>query len=273
MNFQRRRIYGYICFRMACIGVFDSGSGGLSVLKEILRILPGERYIYYADNANCPYGEKSTEFITSRSIAISEDLLKEGAQAIVVACNTATGAAIKVLREKWPEIPFIGMEPAVKPAVKESKTGTIGILATKSTLGAEKYRLTRDRFAHGMKVFEHPGEGFVELVEQGQLDGPQVEETVWRSLLPLLENGADTIVLGCTHYPFLLPVLQRLAGENVKFIDPAPAVARRLAQVLKEKGIALENLPHADIQIKSSGQDDSARRILAMVKRSLGEVG
>lgn len=258
---------------MACIGVFDSGSGGLSVMKEILRILPGERYIYYADNANCPYGEKSAEFIRGRSMAISEELLHLGAQAIVVACNTATGAAIKELREKWPEIPFIGMEPAVKPAVKESRTGTIGILATKSTLGAEKYRLTRDRFALGVKVYEHPGDGFVELVENGQLDGPQVEDTVRHSLFPLLDSGADTIVLGCTHYPFLLPVLQRLAGENVKFIDPAPAVARRLSQVLKEKGIALENRPRADIQIKSSGPDDSARRILAVVKRSLDDVG
>ncbi len=249
---------------MACIGIFDSGSGGMSVLKEILRVLPGERYIYYADNANCPYGEKSTEFIIERSKAITEKLLASGAQIIVIACNTATAAAVKTLRENWRDVPFIGMEPAVKPAAKESKTGVIGILATKSTLGAEKYRLTRDRFAGGIKVVEQPGEGFVELVESGQLDGEQTEKTVWRSLSPLIKSGADTIVLGCTHYPFLLPVLQRLAGDGVKFIDPAPAVARRLIQVLKDNDIRLEHLPEADIKIKSSGSDDSARRIFSL---------
>lgn len=249
---------------MACIGIFDSGSGGMSVLKEILRVLPGERYIYYADNANCPYGEKSTEFITQRSKAITEELLSSGAQIIVIACNTATAAAIKTLREDWREVPFIGMEPAVKPATKESKTGVIGILATKSTLGAEKYRLTRDRFAGEMKVIEQPGEGFVELVENGQLEGEQTEKTVRRSLSPLLESGADTIVLGCTHYPFLLPVLQRNAGDGVKFIDPAPAVARRLVNVLKDKGIESDNLPKAEIKLKCSGTEDSARRILSL---------
>ncbi len=249
---------------MACIGIFDSGSGGMSVLKEILRVLPGERYVYYADNANCPYGEKSTEFITARSIAITGELLEAGAQVIVVACNTATAAAIKILRENWPEVPFIGMEPAVKPAAKASQTGVIGILATKSTLGAEKYQLTRDKFAGGLKVIEQAGKGFVELVENGQLEGPQAEKTVLRSLSPLLEAGADTIVLGCTHYPFLLPVLQKLAGKDIKFIDPAPAVARRLVSVLEDKEIDLDRLPKADIKLKCSGTEDSARRILSL---------
>lgn len=209
-----------------------------------------------------PLRGKALNSSHKRSKAITEELLASGAQIIVIACNTATGAAIKTLRENWRDVPFIGMEPAVKPAVKESKTGVIGILATKSTLGAEKYRLTRDRFAIGLKVVEQPGEGFVELVENGQLDGEQTEKTVLRSLSPLLESGADTIVLGCTHYPFLLPVLQRLAGDGVKFIDPAPAVARRLVNVLKDKGISLDRLPKAEIKLKCSGTEDSVRRIL-----------
>ena len=214
-------------------GIFDSGSGGLSVLREILRVLPEERFVYYADNANCPYGEKTPEFIQSRCRAITEYLLSRGARIIVVACNTATAAAITTLRNEYP-VRFIGMEPAVKPAALSSKTGVIGILATAGTLKGIKYLTTKGIYEDDVKIVEHVGRGFVELVENGILDGPQAEETVRKSLQPLLDAGADRIVLGCTHYPFLRDVIQRVAGPDVQIIDPAPAVARHLIEVMRE---------------------------------------
>ena len=207
------------------IGIFDSGSGGLSVLREIIKLLPEESYVYYADNANCPYGEKSLPFIQDRSRAITEFLLSRGARIIVVACNTATAAAITTLRNEYP-VRFIGMEPAVKPAALSSQTGVIGVLATAGTLKGSKYLTTKGIYEDDVRIVEHVGQGFVELVEAGILDGPVAEETVRRSLRPLLDAGADRIVLGCTHYPFLRNVIQRVAGPDVRIIDPAPAVAR-----------------------------------------------
>ncbi len=218
------------------IGIFDSGSGGLSVLREILRLLPKEDFIYYADNANCPYGEKTPVFIQNRSRTITEYLLSRGAQIIVVACNTATAAAITTLRNEY-SVRFIGMEPAVKPAALSSKTGVIGVLATAGTLKGSKYLTTKGIYEDDVKIVEHVGQGFVELVENGILDGPLAEETVRKSLQPLLDAGADRIVLGCTHYPFLRAVIQRVAGPDVQIIDPAPAVARHLIEVMKEEGL------------------------------------
>lgn len=240
---------------MACIGIFDSGEGGLSVLKEITRLLPDEKYIYYSDNAYCPYGEKSPEFIRVRACAITEELLRRGADIIVVACNTATAAAISKLRSDYSDaasdavrervlaltggrhdhIRFIGMEPAVKPAALGTKSGTIGVLATAGTLKGSKYLNTKGSVDDNVRVVEHVGWGFVELVESGCLSGKEAESTVRASLSPLLQAGADIIVLGCTHYPFLLPVLQRVAGPGIRFIDPAPAVARQLVHVMSEE--------------------------------------
>lgn len=238
---------------MIKIGVFDSGEGGLSVLKEITRLLPEAEYVYYSDNAHCPYGEKSPEYIQDRARAITERLLKEGADVIVVACNTATAAAISVLRSEYSDassqevrdkvreltggrhdhICFIGMEPAVKPAALGTKTGVVGVLATAGTLKGSKYLKTKESVDDQVNVFEHVGRGFVELVEEGRLSGSEAEDVVKASLGPLLSAGADIIVLGCTHYPFLLPVLQKVAGPDIRFIDPAPAVARQLVHVLE----------------------------------------
>ena len=275
---------------MAKIGVMDSGSGGLSVLRELLRILPEEEYIYFSDNAHCPYGEKSQGFILGRCRSIVEDFLAQGAQAVVIACNTATAAAIATLREEYPHIPFVGMEPAIKPAILDTRCGTIGVLATESTLHSAKYLDTRERYAQGIKVVEHVGEGFVELVETLDLDSAHTREVVERSLRPLLERGADTIVLGCTHYPFLRKVIERVAGPGVQVIDPAPAVARHLAEVMKQEGLldheyadvpaAAEPLtegqtaagqaagepeaahPAAEIELIASGPEFPARRLL-----------
>lgn len=242
---------------MIKIGVFDSGEGGLSVLKEITRLLPEAEYVYYSDNAHCPYGEKSPEYIQDRARAITERLLKEGADVIVVACNTATAAAISVLRSEYSDassqnvrekvqkltggrhdhICFIGMEPAVKPAALGTRTGVVGVLATAGTLKGSKYLKTKESVDDQVNVFEHVGRGFVELVEEGRLSGSEAEDVVKASLGPLLSAGADIIVLGCTHYPFLLPVLQKVAGSDIRFIDPAPAVARQLVHVLERDGM------------------------------------
>lgn len=248
------------------IGIFDSGSGGLSVLREIIKLLPQERYVYYSDNANCPYGEKSVEFIQDRARKITDLLLSKGARIIVIACNTATAAAIAMLREEYP-VKFIGMEPAVKPAALSSRTGIIGVLATAGTLKASKYLNTRGMFEEGTKIAEHVGQGFVELVESGILDGPQAEETVRKSLQPLLDEGADRIVLGCTHYPFLRPVIERIAGPGVQVIDPAPAVARHLVDVMEQEGLLgpseAQDAGTPKIELITSGPEDSARRLLA----------
>lgn len=221
------------------IGLFDSGSGGLSVLREIVRLLPDEKYVYYSDNAHCPYGEKSPEYIRERCREIVRLLLDKGADIIVVACNTATAAAIQVLREEFP-VRFIGMEPAVKPAALGTRTGVVGVLATAGTLKGSKYLTTKGNFEDGCTIVEHVGQGFVELVENGNLKGEAAEEVVRTSLQPLLDAGADTIVLGCTHYPFLLPVLRKLAGPGVRFIDPAPAVARHLIYVMVQERLLSE---------------------------------
>ena len=229
------------------IGVFDSGSGGLSVLKEVVRLLPEEKYIYLADNAHCPYGEKTPAYITDRCREITRLLMSKGADIIVVACNTATAAAIATIRQEF-DIKFIGMEPAVKPAALGTRTGVIGVLATAGTLKGSKYLASKGNFEDGCRIVEHVGEGFVELVERGILEGPEAEATVRRSLYPLLDAGADTIVLGCTHYPFLLPTLQKVAAEYpgtstpVRFIDPAPAVARHLVYVMVQERLLGERL-------------------------------
>lgn len=224
---------------MATIGIMDSGAGGLSVYREIHRLLPLQRYVYFSDNAWCPYGEKSPEFIKERCRTITGIFIEKGAEAIVVACNTATAAAISTLREEFRNLPFIGMEPAVKPAALGTRSGTIGILATAGTLKGSKYLNTKGRYEDEVNIVEHVGKGYVELVESGELEGEHAESVVKASLQPLLDAGADTIVLGCTHYPFLLPLMKKAAPEGVRFIDPAPAVARRLSNVLEEKGISL----------------------------------
>lgn len=221
----------------------------MSVLGEIARLIPGEDYIYYADSAHCPYGEKSREYVIDRAVSISGTLVREGAGLVVIACNTATAAAIATLRERWPDIPFVGMEPAVKPAALHTHSGVIGVLATAGTLKGSNYLDLRDRYSGNVKVVEHVGKGFVELVEKGVTDGPEAESTVRESLMPLLESGADTIVLGCTHYPFLEPVIRRIAGPGIEIINPAPAVARRVLDLLCRRTAAMSDHIHDDAVI------------------------
>ena len=250
---------------MASIGIFDSGAGGLSVYRELVKALPLERYLYFSDNAHCPYGEKTAAYIQERGRTITEVLLGLGADIIVVACNTATAAAIATLRAEYPGVPFIGMEPAVKPAALGTRSGVIGVLATAGTLKGSKYLNTRGLYQDNVKIVEHVGQGFVELVEGGILDGPEAEATVRASLQPLLDARADTIVLGCTHYPFLQPLIERLAGPGVKVIDPAPAVARQTVRILQERGIPTGEGPFS-VDLYFSGEPDSLERIFKLVK-------
>ena len=230
--------------RMATIGIFDSGSGGLSVYREIVKLLPYERYVYYADNAHCPYGEKTAGFIQDRARTITDFLLGQGADIIVVACNTATAAAIATLREEYPDVPFVGMEPAVKPAALGTETGVIGVLATAGTLKGSKYLKTKGRFEDDVHIVEHVGEGFVELVENGILDGPEAYATVKASLQP--------------------PVVEAVAGPGVQVIDPAPAVARQTVRLLEKDCVPLDEGPFR-IDLHSSGNPDSLQRIYARV--------
>ena len=221
------------------IGIFDSGIGGLSVFREIRKVLPEQSYVYYSDNAHCPYGEKSREYIIDRARAITRFLLGKGCEIIVVACNTASAAAISALREEFP-VKFIGMEPAIKPAAASTRTGVVGVLATAGTLKADKYLNTREKYSEGVQIAEHVGKGFVELVESGQLKGETAENIIRESLKPLLDMGADRIVLGCTHYPFLSETILAVAAQicpdrEIQIIDPAPAVAKQLMKVMQEE--------------------------------------
>jgi len=209
------------------IGVFDSGLGGLSVWKEIIKLLPDVSLFYVSDNAWCPYGPRPAEEVVERSRVISRFLIGKGCRLIVVACNTATAAAIDTLRQNFP-IPFVGMEPAVKPAALHSRTGVVGVLATQGTFGGRLYRETSQRFAAHVQVLERVGTGLVELIEQGLTDTPQTETLLRTYIEPMMEAGADHLVLGCTHYPFLIPSIEKITCGRLTIVDPAPAVAQQV---------------------------------------------
>lgn len=248
------------------ISLFDSGIGGLSVLKELYKAAPNEDYTYFADNAYCPYGEKSPEFIIERATEISRTLISAGADIIVVACNTATAAAITTLRKQF-GIPFIGMEPAVKPAALGSKSGKVGVLATAGTFKGSLYRHTSGLYKGYADIIERVGEGLVELVESGRLEGPETEARIRRCITPMLEAGADHIVLGCTHYPFLKEAIRKCA-PGITIVNPAPAVARHTLEVLKERGYSFSKGPgHGKTVLLSSGDPEILRKTAASIQK------
>lgn len=218
------------------IGVFDSGVGGLSVLREIRRELPHEDLLYVADSGYAPYGDQSTEAIESRAIAVTELLLAQGAKAIVVACNTATGAAARVLRSRYP-VPVIAMEPAVKPALRQTRSGVVGVLATRQTLASAPFRQLLAQLRDGAEILLQPCPGLVEQVEAGDLDGDATRTLLASYIEPLLAQGADTLVLGCTHYPHLRAVIGALAGPETAVLDSGAAVARQVRRRLAEAGL------------------------------------
>lgn len=230
--------YGYFPSPAGSLGVLDSGVGGLSVLIHLRRLLPSEPVLYFADQGHIPYGPRPAGEIQAYTAEITRFLLRRGAKLIVVACNTATAAALDYLRSAFPDVPFVGMEPAVKPAALTTHSGKVGVLATPSTLNSHRYAGLMERYASGIQVFEDPCSGLVQLIEAGALDAPQTRSLLERVVWPMLDEGVDTLVLGCTHYPFIRPLLEDIIGDGVAVIDPAPAVVRRTRFVLQQHQLA-----------------------------------
>jgi glutamate racemase len=216
----------------SAIGIFDSGIGGLSVWQAIVDQLPNERTYYLADQANVPYGPRPAEEIEALSHSIVHHLLEHNAKVIVIACNTASGAALESLRLNYPAVPFVGMEPAVKPAVELTRTGHIGVIATPTTFHGYLYRRLADRFGRDVAIHTQVCPGLVEAIEAGDIENPATTSLIRTCLTPLLDQDIDQLVLGCTHYPFVRETIERLSGSGVTVIDPAPAVARQVGRVL-----------------------------------------
>ncbi len=223
------------------IGLFDSGMGGLSVMQEVRRLLPNEDLLYFGDQRHCPYGSHTEEQVRERAFHIAAFLLEQGAKLLVVACNTASVAALDALRERYPEVPIVGMEPAVKPAAAATRNGRVGVLATTVTLHGERFASLLRRYAQGVEVLTLPGTGLVERVEAGQVDTPETEAWLRTLLHPFRQAGVDTLVLGSTHYPFLRPLIERVMGPQVTVIDAGLPVARQVHRLLERS--ALENRP------------------------------
>ena len=221
----------------APLGAFDSGVGGLSIMLEIRRLLPSEDLLYIADSANCPYGTKPVEQIRRLSLDLTDYLVSLGVKAVVVACNTACVAGLDQIRDKHPELPIIGVEPAVKPAHERTRNGRIGVLATNVTLNGSRFSVLVEKYGTGVEVYTSPAPGLVSLVEAGKLDTAETWELLHKYLDPLMEKGIDTLVLGCTHYPFLRPVIEKICGPEVAVLDTGPAVARQARRILEQRNL------------------------------------
>ena len=241
---------------MPVVGVFDSGLGGLTVLRALRAQLPQAGVIYFGDNGHIPYGARPMPEVRRFAHAISRFLVARGAQIVVVACNTASAAALASLRQapEFAGLPFVGMEPAIKPAAEATRSGVVGVLATPATFQGELYASVVERFANGVTVLEQVCPGLVQRIEAGEVDGDETEAMLRGWMTPLLAQGIDVLVLGCTHYPFVIPALQRLCGPSVRVIDPAPAVARQVVRVWERLGFPMG----ADAQSAQGMQDSVA---------------
>ncbi|MFN8595381.1 MAG: glutamate racemase [Anaerolineae bacterium] len=246
------------------IGIFDSGIGGLSVWREIARQLPHEDTLYFADQIHIPYGPRSLTQIRSFSEAITRFLIERGAKLIVVACNAASAAALKHLRVTFPDIPFVGMEPAVKPAAEQTHTGVVGVLATPATFQGELFASVVERFANGVQLVKEVCPGLVQQIEAGRLNTPDTLAMLDRFLAPIRAGGADTIVLACTHYPFVIDAIRSLSPD-VNVIDPAPAIARQVNRVLTERGLCADSTRSGQAAFASSGPREEYQRILKLL--------
>ncbi|MEO8356122.1 MAG: glutamate racemase [Chloroflexota bacterium] len=254
------------------IGIFDSGVGGLSVLRAIRAQMPDEAVIYFGDQGHIPYGPRPMEQIRNFSEAITNFLLEQNAKIIVVACNTASAAALKYLRERLPDVQFVGMEPAVKPAAEYTQTGKVGVLATPATFQGALYASVVERFANGVELFQNTCSGLVQQIEQGNLDGEETRRILEDALLPMLAKNIDTVVLGCTHYPFVIPLIQQIVGDKVRVIDPAPSVAKQVRRVLEAKGMKGESDARGSIRIYTSGDPEELKSLLPMLLGESGEI-
>ncbi len=219
------------------IGFFDSGVGGLCIRDAVRALLPREDTLYIADSAHCPYGNKSADEVRALARGLTQRLLAAGCKMVVVACNTATAAAIDALRAEWPDVPFVGMEPAVKPAALHSRTGVVGVLATQGTFNGRLYRETRARFAASTTVLAAVADDWVQLVERGELTGARAEASVRAQVEPLLAAGADHLVLGCTHFPHLAPLIAQVAQGRAVIVEPSAAVARQVRRLLAARNL------------------------------------
>lgn len=245
------------------IGVFDSGVGGLSVLHHIRQLLPDERLIYVADSGHVPYGDKSPGYIEQRSLALTRFLVEQGADAIVIACNTATAAAAACLRSQF-SLPIVGMEPAVKPAVTATKSGVVGVLATIGTLESARFAALLGKYADEIEIVTQGCPGLVEQVERGDLNGPETRALVERYTAPLLAKGADTLILGCTHYPFLAPLIRNVVGDGIVLVDTGAAVARQLQRRIDSE-LPGRLAGGGEAHFFTSGEAARASRILSLL--------
>jgi glutamate racemase len=248
----------------APIGVFDSGVGGLSVFREVRRTLPGEDLLYVADSGHAPYGNRPSDFVARRAEAIAGFFVSEGAKAIVVACNTATALAIQALRSRFP-VAIVAIEPAVKPAARVTRSGVIGILATSHTIASDRLSRLVEEHGQRVRVLMQPCPGLAEQVERAELEGADTEALVARFVTPLIERGADTIVLGCTHYPFLEAVIRKVAGPGVCVVDPSLAVARELHRRLESSGLLSGRPDSGTEHFWTSGDPGQVRRVVALL--------
>jgi glutamate racemase len=237
----------------APVGVFDSGIGGLSVLREIHKQLPSENIIYVGDQGHVPYGPRPMDEVRRFSFEVTRYLLERGSKIIVIACNTASAAALSELRAARPDIHFIGMEPAVKPAAEQTHSGVVGVLATPATFQGALYASVVERFAKGVTILQSTCPGLVNQIEKGELDTPETRRILENAILPMLEKKIDTIVMGCTHYPFVIPLIQQITGPEVRVIDPAPAIARQTQRILTELKLLNPGLAAGKLQFLTSG--------------------
>ena len=254
----------------APIGIFDSGVGGLSVLKQIRLQMPTESVLYLADQAHVPYGPRGLAEVQLFSEQITRFLLGMGAKLVVVACNAASAAALQYLRQAFPSIAFVGMEPAVKPAAESTHSGVVGVLATPATFQGALYASVVERFASGVTILQDTCPGLVGQIENNELDSAMTRAILEKALRPMLEQGIDTVVLGCTHYPFIIPLVKKIVGPEVRVIDPAPAVARQAARLLEMAGLRDTGTRSGVLRFFTSGE---AARLTLQLPTLLGETG
>ncbi|MBE7534963.1 MAG: glutamate racemase [Anaerolineales bacterium] len=250
------------------IGVFDSGAGGLSVLRAIRARLPNESTLYFGDQQHVPYGLRAMEQIQRLSETIARFLLARDVKIVVIACNTASAAALKFLRDKFPHVRFVGMEPAVKPAAERTRTGKVGVLATPATFQGELYASVIGRFANGVELYQSACEGLVQQIERGDLTGNETRRILHDALKPMAAKQVDVVVLGCTHYPFVIPLIQEIAGADVQVIDPAPAVARQVERLLEADRLKNASAALGTAEFFTSGDPSAFSDLLSLL---LGE--
>lgn len=247
---------------MINIGVFDSGIGGLWILKHLQSELPQNNYIFFADQGHVPYGPRPMEEIRDFSEKISQFLIGKDCKIIVIACNTASAAALLYLRAKFPDVLFVGMEPAVKPAVETTHTKKVGVLATPATFQGELYNSVVERFASDVEIFQNTCPGLVEQIEKGELESEETHNILEKALLPMLKKNIDTIVLGCTHYPFVIPQIKEIVGDAVNVIDPTDAIVRQVSRILDNNNLTSGYGDDKKIMIFTSGDIEQINKII-----------